>query len=100
MAHLSLSLSLSLSLHMYICLFSLLLDHDLKRKKYSNEKSSGNYSKTVFSFFFSFTLYIGTLETEKASEQGCQIFLGTTYQNRKNTPNNHKISQRATKYTK
>jgi hypothetical protein len=32
--------------------------------------------------------------------QGCQIFLGTTYQNVKNIPNNHKIFKMATKYTK
>jgi hypothetical protein len=32
--------------------------------------------------------------------QGCQIFLGTTYQNGKTIPNNLKISQMATKYTK
>jgi hypothetical protein len=29
---------------------------------------------------------------------GCQIFLGTTYQNGKNIPNNHKIYKMATKY--
>jgi hypothetical protein len=39
-------------------------------------------------------------------KQGCQICLGTTYQNRKNIPNNHKIYQMAKnilncqKYTK
>jgi hypothetical protein len=33
-------------------------------------------------------------------EQDCQIFLGTTYQNGKSIPNNHKIYQMATKYSK
>jgi hypothetical protein len=28
-------------------------------------------------------------------EQGCQIFLGTTYQDGKNIPNNHKIYKMA-----
>jgi hypothetical protein len=32
--------------------------------------------------------------------QGCQIFLGATYQNVKDIPNNHKISQITIKYTK
>jgi hypothetical protein len=32
--------------------------------------------------------------------QGCQIFLGTTYQNGKNIPKNHKIYQMATEYIK
>jgi hypothetical protein len=32
--------------------------------------------------------------------QGCQIFLGTKYQNRENIPNQHKIFQISTKYTK
>jgi hypothetical protein len=31
--------------------------------------------------------------------QGCQIFLGTTYQNGKNIPNNHKIYLMDTKFT-
>jgi hypothetical protein len=31
---------------------------------------------------------------------GCQIFLGATYQNGKNIPNNHKIYHMSTKYTK
>jgi hypothetical protein len=31
--------------------------------------------------------------------QGCQIFLGITYQNKKNVPNNRKIYQKATKCT-
>jgi hypothetical protein len=30
----------------------------------------------------------------------CQIFLGTTYQNGGNVPNDHKMYQKATKYTK
>jgi hypothetical protein len=30
-------------------------------------------------------------------QQGCQIFLGTTYQNGKNVLNNHKIFKTATK---
>jgi hypothetical protein len=33
-------------------------------------------------------------------KQGCQIFLGTTYPNGKNIPNNHKIYPMATNYTK
>jgi hypothetical protein len=32
-------------------------------------------------------------EPNQLSVQGCQIFLGTTYQNGKNVPNNHKIDQ-------
>jgi hypothetical protein len=32
--------------------------------------------------------------------QGCQIFLGATYQNGKNIPNNHKIYHITIKYTK
>jgi hypothetical protein len=32
--------------------------------------------------------------------QGCQIFLGARYQNRKNVPNEHKIGQMVIKYTK
>jgi hypothetical protein len=32
--------------------------------------------------------------------QGCQIILGTTYHHGKNLPNNHKIYQTDTKYTK
>jgi hypothetical protein len=32
--------------------------------------------------------------------QGCQIFLGTRHQNGKNRPNEHKIDQMVTKYTK
>jgi hypothetical protein len=35
-----------------------------------------------------------------SEHQGCQIFLGTTYQNGKNIPKDHKIYQMATKYTK
>jgi hypothetical protein len=31
--------------------------------------------------------------------QGCQIYLGTTYQNGKNIPNDHKMYQMAVKYT-
>jgi hypothetical protein len=31
--------------------------------------------------------------------QGCQIFLETTYQNGKNIPNDHKMYQTAIKYT-
>jgi hypothetical protein len=32
------------------------------------------------------------------STQGCQIFLGTTYQNRKSIPNHYKINQMSIKY--
>jgi hypothetical protein len=31
------------------------------------------------------------------AHQCCQIFIGTTYQNRKNVPNGHKMNQMATK---
>jgi hypothetical protein len=34
------------------------------------------------------------------SDQGCQIFLGSTYQNGKNIPNGHKIYLKAVTYTK
>jgi hypothetical protein len=37
---------------------------------------------------------------EDALMQGCQIFIGTTYQNRKNIPNDQKLYEIATKYTK
>jgi hypothetical protein len=33
------------------------------------------------------------------ANQGCQIFLGTMYQNGKNIPDNPEIYQMATKYT-
>jgi hypothetical protein len=33
-------------------------------------------------------------------EQGCQIFLGTKYQNWKNIPNYHKLYQMSIKYNK
>jgi hypothetical protein len=32
--------------------------------------------------------------------QGCQIFIGTTYQNGKNIPNNHQVHHRAVKWAK
>jgi hypothetical protein len=56
------------------------------------------------SFFFlpkSKTIYFIELVAALVtfSVQGCQIFLGTTYQNGKNIPNGHKIYQMATKYT-
>jgi hypothetical protein len=35
----------------------------------------------------------------KASFQGCQIFLGKTYQNGENRPNGHKLLHMAIKYT-
>jgi hypothetical protein len=38
--------------------------------------------------------------TRSDTKQGCQIFLGTTYKNGKNIPNDHKIYQIVTKYTK
>jgi hypothetical protein len=38
--------------------------------------------------------------TFEECDQGCQIFLGTANQNGKNVPNNHKIYQMATKYSK
>jgi hypothetical protein len=34
------------------------------------------------------------------AEQGCQIFLGTTYQNGENVPNNYEIYQIAVKLIK
>jgi hypothetical protein len=36
-------------------------------------------------------------EQSNQGNQGCHIFIGTTYQNGKNIPNNHKIYQIATK---
>jgi hypothetical protein len=33
-------------------------------------------------------------------KQGCQIFLGTTYQKEKNTPDHQQIHQLTIKYTK
>jgi hypothetical protein len=33
------------------------------------------------------------------SDQGCQIFLSTTYQNGEHVPKDHKIYQMVTKYT-
>jgi gamma-glutamyltranspeptidase len=44
--------------------------------------------------------YLTSLSPVFALHQGCQIFLGTTNQNGKNIPNDHKIYQLATKYTK
>jgi hypothetical protein len=41
---------------------------------------------------------LGNNEKFKNSRQGCQIFLGKTYQNGKNLPNDHKIYQMTTKY--
>jgi hypothetical protein len=41
---------------------------------------------------------LGKNEKFKNSRQGCQIFLGKTYQNGKNLPNDHKIYQMTTKY--
>jgi Tfp pilus assembly protein PilF len=38
------------------------------------------------------------LPEKDPSLQGCQIFLATTYQNGKNTPNSQKIYQMAIKY--
>jgi hypothetical protein len=45
---------------------------------------------------------LGWLQHAKRTQanQGCQIFLATTYQNGKSIPNNHKKYQMATKYTK
>jgi hypothetical protein len=49
----------------------------------------------------------GTFSREKPSgnrlmslAQGCQIFLGTIYQNGKNLPNDHNMHKIAVKYTK
>jgi hypothetical protein len=39
------------------------------------------------------------LFSSPSPSQGCQIFLGTPYQNGKNIPNEHKIYQLAIKYT-
>jgi hypothetical protein len=41
----------------------------------------------------------GEVEADDA-DQGCQIFLGTTYQNGKSITGSHKIYQMTTKYTK
>jgi hypothetical protein len=41
-----------------------------------------------------------TLWQEKHRNQGCQMFLATTYQNGKNIPNDQKMNQMAIKYTK
>jgi hypothetical protein len=35
-----------------------------------------------------------------SADQGCQISIGTAYQNRKNVPNHHKIYQMAITYSK
>jgi hypothetical protein len=37
---------------------------------------------------------------EQAQQQGCQIFLGTKYQNWKNVPNYHELYQMSIKYIK
>jgi hypothetical protein len=37
---------------------------------------------------------------DSAVPQGCQIFLGSKYQNGKNLPNDHKIYQIFSQYTK
>jgi hypothetical protein len=39
-------------------------------------------------------------EKDLNEDQGCQMFHDTTYQKRENIPNDHKIYQMATKYTK
>jgi hypothetical protein len=45
------------------------------------------------------TFYGRVIEFNTRPDQGCQIFLGPTYQNGKNILNNHMIYQRPTKYT-
>jgi hypothetical protein len=43
----------------------------------------------------------GTIESKKdILKQGCQIFLGTKYQNGKNIPSYHKLYQMSIKYNK
>jgi hypothetical protein len=70
---------------------------EVKRKKRENTKST---------FFNTFTR-VTHLWTNTYVDQGCQIFLGTWYQNRtkctkstQHIPNGHKISQMPVKYSK
>jgi hypothetical protein len=73
------------------------------------QKLSLFYSNRIFSekkvsnHYFSICL-VGTQQAKKShfrcSSQGCQIFLGTKYQNWKNIPNYRKIYQMSIKYTK
>jgi hypothetical protein len=51
-------------------------------------KAPNNVLKTMFS------------DEETRLRQGCQIFLGTTYQKGENIPNYHKIYRMHIKYTK
>jgi hypothetical protein len=43
---------------------------------------------------------VSSAPSNLGSQQGCQSFIGTWYQNRKNVPNGHKISQTSIKYSK
>jgi hypothetical protein len=54
--------------------------------------------KTFSPLFFCFGRLYVILSKASREKQGCQIFLGTTYQNGKNIPNDHKIYQMAINY--
>jgi hypothetical protein len=55
-----------------------------KRRNFAQSGHPGRYPTSEHSPYL-VTLLFGM--------QGCQIFLGTTYQNEKNIPNNRKISK-------
>jgi hypothetical protein len=51
-------------------------------------------------WYFNTMQHFNRLNTLVCAEQGCQIFLGTTYQNGEKSTNDRKIFQMDTKYTK
>jgi hypothetical protein len=61
--------------------------------------------KMAFFWLLSYDLFLAFILRpfrlpKRSLGRGCQNFLGTTYQNWKNTPNFHEIYQMATKYIK
>jgi hypothetical protein len=61
--------------------------------------SRARCKKICFRFFPCFFVLEISIN-KRVGNQGCQIFLGTWNQNRKNVPNGHKISQISVKYSK
>jgi hypothetical protein len=67
-----------------------------------------DFSRKIRPIVYLFCRYLGTCDSSGSQflsrkEQGCQIFLDTIYQNRKNVqnvPNGPKISQMPAKYSK
>jgi hypothetical protein len=57
------------------------------------------FKKTLQHQFSAWQHFV-VLQTQASPHQGCQIFIGTKHQNRKNTPNYHELFQMSIKYNK